>query len=76
IECPICFEGVRDPVATPCGHLCCNICLEAHIQSSEDPFTSTCPTCRVAFPIVTPSLDRVPQKYRQFVGPTVRRIYL
>ncbi|VDC03431.1 unnamed protein product [Peniophora sp. CBMAI 1063] len=75
-ECPICLDDLKNPVSTPCGHLSCEECLNKHIEGSHDPYKSTCPTCREDFPIVTPDLARVPDKYKPFVQPSIRRVYL
>lgn len=58
------------------GHLSCEECLNKHIEGSADPYKSTCPTCREEFPIVTPDLARVPDKYKPFVNPSIRRVYI
>lgn len=42
--CPICLEDLKDsrhPIATPCGHIYCNKCLEESIKTSK-----ICPICR------------------------------
>ncbi|CAD2108720.1 hypothetical protein YYG_01415 [Plasmodium vinckei petteri] len=40
-ECNICFDDVRDPVVTRCGHLFCWFCLSAWIKKNND-----CPVCK------------------------------
>ncbi|SOV12682.1 E3 ubiquitin-protein ligase RNF5, putative [Plasmodium sp. gorilla clade G2] len=40
-ECNICFDDVRDPVVTKCGHLFCWLCLSAWIKKNND-----CPVCK------------------------------
>ncbi|CDU18962.1 uncharacterized protein PY17X_1127500 [Plasmodium yoelii] len=40
-ECNICFDDVRDPVVTRCGHLFCWFCLSAWIKKNID-----CPVCK------------------------------
>ncbi|SBT79654.1 E3 ubiquitin-protein ligase RNF5, putative [Plasmodium malariae] len=40
-ECNICFDDVRDPVVTKCGHLFCWMCLCAWIKKNND-----CPVCK------------------------------
>ncbi|KAI9440659.1 hypothetical protein H4582DRAFT_2127840 [Lactarius indigo] len=47
-ECPICLDGFRDPVVTPCA---AEPAWEAHVRASRDPYEATCPTCRAPFPI-------------------------
>jgi len=75
-NCPICLDTPRDPVVTPCGHLGCDGCIKAHVRRSSDPYTATCPTCRAPFPIVTPDVSFVPNKYRAFFSPPLRRVFL
>ncbi|GFO47877.1 E3 ubiquitin-protein ligase rnf4 [Plakobranchus ocellatus] len=48
ISCPICMEDVRQIrrshkklMSTTCGHIFCNVCIEAAIRSQH-----MCPTCR------------------------------
>lgn len=40
-ECNICFDDVRDPVVTKCGHLFCWLCLSSWIKKNKD-----CPVCK------------------------------
>uniref|UniRef100_A0A8C9GYC9 E3 ubiquitin-protein ligase RNF n=1 Tax=Piliocolobus tephrosceles TaxID=591936 RepID=A0A8C9GYC9_9PRIM len=40
-ECNICFDDVKDPVVTRCGHLFCWLCLSAWIKKN-----SHCPVCK------------------------------
>ncbi|CRH00865.1 E3 ubiquitin-protein ligase RNF5, putative [Plasmodium relictum] len=40
-ECNICFDDVRDPVVTKCGHLFCWLCLYSWIKKNND-----CPVCK------------------------------
>ncbi|KAI0058815.1 hypothetical protein BV25DRAFT_1810010 [Artomyces pyxidatus] len=76
LECPICLDALKNPVATPCGHLSCETCLKSHVRSSPDPIHANCPTCRATFPIVSPDLSLVPKKYHMFISPSVRRVYV
>lgn len=41
-QCPVCFDMVRWPVTTPCGHNVCRACLEGSVKS----FGNGCPSCR------------------------------
>ncbi|KAH9965022.1 hypothetical protein BGW80DRAFT_1209904 [Lactifluus volemus] len=75
-ECPICLDTFRDPVVTPCGHLSCDACIKTHIRASRDLYGATCPTCRAPFPTVWPDMSIVPKKYRAFMMPALRRVYL
>lgn len=48
-ECPICFEGLQDPVATACTpvpHVFCRECIEGIIGSADDSKEGPCPMCR------------------------------
>ncbi|KAI0042980.1 hypothetical protein FA95DRAFT_1499304 [Auriscalpium vulgare] len=77
LNCPICLERLKNPVVTPCaGHMSCSNCMKSHIRSSSDPIMSNCPTCRAAFPIVSPDLTHVPSKYKLFINPSIRRVYI
>ncbi|GAW81758.1 E3 ubiquitin-protein ligase RNF5 [Plasmodium gonderi] len=40
-ECNVCFDDVRDPVVTKCGHLFCWLCISAWIKKNND-----CPVCK------------------------------
>ncbi|KAF8238104.1 hypothetical protein L208DRAFT_1243921 [Tricholoma matsutake] len=76
-KCSICLSPFKEPVSIPCGHVYCTKCLADHVNTpgSEDT-TSSCPTCRTVFNIVTPDLTYLPKKYHQYVVPSVRRVFL
>jgi hypothetical protein len=40
--CPICWDTLTDPRATPCGHIFCNDCIRRAMSHNED----NCPSCR------------------------------
>ena len=45
IECPICYQDMKDPVLVhPCHHIFCSVCIMAHRDSSSQPL---CPCCNV-----------------------------
>lgn len=46
-SCPICMDGVDDPVCIPCGHVFCTNCLKEYSLSLRARYRDTaCPTCR------------------------------
>ncbi|KAG2075603.1 hypothetical protein BDR04DRAFT_1005470 [Suillus decipiens] len=75
-ECGICLEEIKKPVCIPCGHVHCEKCLRAHINSGNDALKSSCPSCRTIFHIAMPDLSFVPKKYHDFMAPSVRKLYL
>ncbi|KAG2125321.1 hypothetical protein DEU56DRAFT_825698 [Suillus clintonianus] len=75
-ECGICLEDIKKPVCIPCGHVHCEKCLRAHINSGNDALKSSCPSCRSVFHIAMPDLSFVPKKYHDFMAPSVRKLYL
>ncbi|KAG1907958.1 uncharacterized protein F5891DRAFT_220969 [Suillus fuscotomentosus] len=75
-ECGICLEDIKKPVCIPCGHVHCEKCLRAHINSGNDALKSSCPSCRGIFHIAMPDLSFVPKKYHDFMVPCVRKLYL
>lgn len=44
VKCPICIDGVRNPIATTCGHIFCENCILTAMQ-----VRSECPMCKTAF---------------------------
>jgi len=40
LECPICFEAMKPPAATSCGHVFCNSCIRSYVSTKH-----ICPTC-------------------------------
>ncbi|KIM90343.1 hypothetical protein PILCRDRAFT_812079 [Piloderma croceum F 1598] len=76
VTCTICLEQLKMPVVIPCGHVHCEKCLTAHIQSGKDAIHSQCPTCRTTFNIVTPDWRYVPKKYHEFMIPSVRKVFI
>lgn len=86
-----CIQAVRTWL-TVTGHVHCERCLRGHINSGTDALKSTCPTCRKPFHIgfdllqlthniadhlpATPDFTFVPQKYHDFILPSVRKIYM
>ncbi|KAL7280618.1 hypothetical protein ACG7TL_005555 [Trametes sanguinea] len=76
LTCGICLDQLKVPVATPCGHLCCEACLTSYIEASADALHSSCPTCRATFTIAIPDLRFVPKKYHPFLLPSIRRVFI
>eukprot|EP00667_Euglena_gracilis_P030616 EG_transcript_42567 len=50
LECPICFELMRDAVVTSCGHSFCHACA-----THNCPRGAPCPSCRTAVAAVIPN---------------------
>ncbi|OJA08070.1 hypothetical protein AZE42_02232 [Rhizopogon vesiculosus] len=75
-ECGICLEDLEMPVCIPCGHVYCEECIRAHINSGNDALKSPCPSCRSVFHIAMPDLSFVPEKYHDFMVPSVRKLYM
>ncbi|KAF9269203.1 hypothetical protein L218DRAFT_425580 [Marasmius fiardii PR-910] len=76
-QCSICLSSLKEPVSIPCGHIYCAECLGEHITSApQDGYTSTCPTCRTEFPIVSPERTYLPKQVQKFLFPVIRRVYL
>ncbi|OAX40159.1 hypothetical protein K503DRAFT_715031 [Rhizopogon vinicolor AM-OR11-026] len=75
-ECGICLEDLETPVCIPCGHVHCEECIRAHINSGNDALKSSCPSCRSVFHIAMPDLSFVPEKYHDFMVPSVRKLYM
>ncbi|TRY57456.1 hypothetical protein DNTS_014210, partial [Danionella cerebrum] len=46
LECPVCLDGLMDPVTTPCGHNFCKSCLKECWDRSQD---YRCPLCKDSF---------------------------
>uniref|UniRef100_A0A8C4Q1G1 Uncharacterized protein n=1 Tax=Eptatretus burgeri TaxID=7764 RepID=A0A8C4Q1G1_EPTBU len=48
--CPVCFELYEEPIALPCGHSFCRMCIETSWESREEDTGCVCPNCREVFP--------------------------
>ena len=42
LRCPICWEGLKNPSRTPCGHSFCDDCIRTALTHKRE-----CPTCRL-----------------------------
>lgn len=43
-DCCVCFEGAKDTLIAPCGHVCCCNRCATRLHMRKDP----CPVCRGA----------------------------
>uniref|UniRef100_UPI00358E5B88 E3 ubiquitin/ISG15 ligase TRIM25-like n=1 Tax=Myxine glutinosa TaxID=7769 RepID=UPI00358E5B88 len=50
LTCPVCFELYKEPVALPCGHSFCRVCIEKSWENREEDTGCVCPNCREVFP--------------------------
>ena len=60
LECPICFETLRQPRTLPCQHTFCDPCLRRHLTASGSHRTLTCPTCRSNVNLKRSGVDSLP----------------
>uniref|UniRef100_A0A8C4WZG0 Uncharacterized protein n=1 Tax=Eptatretus burgeri TaxID=7764 RepID=A0A8C4WZG0_EPTBU len=59
LTCPVCFDLYKEPIALPCGHSFCRVCvcIETFWESREADTSCVCPNCREVFP-QTPKLKK------------------
>ncbi|KAI0036196.1 hypothetical protein K488DRAFT_41649 [Vararia minispora EC-137] len=74
--CAICLDALKSPTAFPCGHVFCYNCIAQSIHKLNPLSTTSCPTCRASFPLVSINAALVPPHLRPFFLAPFRRLYL